>query len=123
MTYTAEQLTTMLRAGAGDSHTSAAAVDLLAQSEWLHRADFARHILIDEDGMARIRWTEAVATLDAGELPASGGEGRLLRIAASLGGGVPVDLRSAVRGLGCVCVVEAAMRTAGAFGCRNCRWP
>ncbi|WP_157879841.1 hypothetical protein [Streptomyces natalensis] len=40
-----------------------------------------------------IDWLMIVAALARGELPCSGSETRILRIAASLGKGVPVDLR------------------------------
>ena len=38
-------------------------------------------------------WLAAMAALDQGNLPCSTGEGQLLRIAASLAEGSPVDLR------------------------------
>jgi hypothetical protein len=49
--------------------------------------------------LAFIDWQAAVTALEAGWLPCSGGEGRVLRIAASIAEGVPVDLREAVTGL------------------------
>ena len=49
--------------------------------------------------MAAVDWEAAVAALDAGRLPCSGGEGRILRLAASIAAGVPVDLGSALSGL------------------------
>ena len=49
--------------------------------------------------MAAVDWEAAVAALEAGRLPCSGGEGRILRLAASIAGGVPVDLGSALSGL------------------------
>jgi len=49
--------------------------------------------------MAAVDWEAAVAALEAGRLPCSGGEGRMLRLAASIAAGVPVDLGGAVSGL------------------------
>ena len=66
--------------------------------------------------MAVVDWETAVAALEAGVLPCSGGEGRVLRIAASIGEGVPVDLREAVTGLdenNAVLAAAAVLRAAG----------
>ncbi len=49
--------------------------------------------------MAVVDWEAAVAALGAGRLPCSGGEGRILRLAASIAEGIPVDLREALTGL------------------------
>jgi hypothetical protein len=49
--------------------------------------------------MAAIDWPAAIAALDAGELPCSSGEQRILRLAASLADGIPVSLSDAVTGL------------------------
>ena len=49
--------------------------------------------------MAAIDWAAAIAALDAGELPCSGGEQRILRLAASLADGIPVSLSDAITGL------------------------
>ena len=49
--------------------------------------------------MAAVDFVAAAGALEAGVLPCSGGEGRVLRIAASIAEGVPVDLREAVTGL------------------------
>jgi hypothetical protein len=48
---------------------------------------------------AAIDWDAVINTLNAGELPCSGGERRTLRLSASLAAGIPVDLRDAVTGL------------------------
>jgi hypothetical protein len=48
--------------------------------------------------MAAIDWPAAITALDEGGLPASGGERRVLRLAASLPDGIPVDLRDAFTG-------------------------
>ena len=52
-------------------------------------------------------------------LPCSGGEGRVLRIAASIAEGVPVDMREAVTGLdedNAVLASAAVLRAAGHRG-------
>jgi hypothetical protein len=49
--------------------------------------------------MAEIDWAAAITALDAGDLPCSGGEQRMLRLAASLADGIPVDLRDALTGI------------------------
>jgi len=49
--------------------------------------------------MADIDWPAAITALDTGDLPCSGGEQRMLRLAASLASGIPVDLRDALTGL------------------------
>ena len=49
--------------------------------------------------MTAVDWEAAVAALDAGRLPCSGGEGKILRLAATIAAGVPVDLGSALSGL------------------------
>jgi putative transposase len=49
--------------------------------------------------MADIDWDAAITALHAGELPCSGSERRILLLAASLAGGIPVDLRDTVTGI------------------------
>lgn len=49
--------------------------------------------------MAHIDWAGAVTGVDVGHLSSSSGETRILRLAASLAGGVPVNLGDAVTGL------------------------
>ena len=49
--------------------------------------------------MAVIDWDAVITALQAGELPCSGGERRVLMLSASLAGGIPVDLRDAATGL------------------------
>jgi hypothetical protein len=81
----------------------AAAEPLIARS-WLRRPDFASQFITVHPGipdgqpMAAINWDAAVAALGAG-MPASGGEQRMLRITASMGGGIPVDLRDTLTGI------------------------
>ena len=76
-----------------------AAVELLiGHRSWLSRGDFLA--IAVEPGqevfssrvMAVVDFGAAAGALAAGVLPCSGGEGRMLRIAASIAEGVPVDL-------------------------------
>jgi len=108
-----------LRAWARGIYPDEAGVELLiAHGVFLHRADFtSRFISIPGDGagLAAIDWAAAIAVLDAG-LPCSGGEQRMLRLAASLGDGTPVNLRDALTGIddhGIQLVVQAVMHAAG----------
>jgi hypothetical protein len=83
-----------------------AAVELLiAQRSWLRRSDFTQrfvhvdHLHPDGPDLAVIDWPLALTALQKGHLPCSGGEHRMLRIAASLADGIPVDLNDALTGL------------------------
>jgi len=104
---TAPALKTALRACAAGFYPAEAGVDLLIAHAWLlDRSDFhdrfVHHGISITDGitdMAEIDWGAAINALDTGELPCSGGEGRILRLAASLASGIPVDLRDALTGL------------------------
>jgi len=49
--------------------------------------------------LACIDWSAAVDALNEGNLPCSAGEERILRLAASLGDGLPVNLRDATTGI------------------------
>ncbi|HZD02061.1 MAG TPA: hypothetical protein VFA46_18275 [Actinomycetes bacterium] len=49
--------------------------------------------------LALVDWQAAVGALDAGRLVCSGSEAQVLRLAASIAEGVPVDLGAAVTGL------------------------
>ncbi len=79
--------------------------DFLISTGWLHRDDFARFIRTGTpltDGvtkLAQIDWQAAIASRDAGHLPCSGGENRILRLAASIAVGIPVDLNHALSSL------------------------
>ena len=96
-----------LRACAGGILTAEAGVSLLIDcGGWLHRDDFtSRFITIGtsiSDGvtlLASIDWEAAVTALHAGELPASGGERRMLLLAASIAGGIPVSLYDTLPGI------------------------
>jgi len=99
-------LTAALRTHARGVHNLEAAIELLiSHACWLRRSDFLHHVAhttpdrIEGTPTAPIDWSDAIAALDQGHLPCSGGEARMLRLAASLAEGVPVDLRDALTGL------------------------
>jgi len=96
-----------LRACARGFYPAEASAELLiGHRSFLDRSDFTgRFIRLGtsiSDGvttMAAIDWPAAITALDTGDLPCSGGEQRILRLAASLADGIPVDLRDALTGL------------------------
>ncbi len=96
-----------MRAGAQGLLCTEAAIELIIeQQSWLKRADFVSAYIerlgpTDEDAadIASVDWDGALDALDAGRLPCSSGEAQLLRIAASLADGIPVDLRGTITGL------------------------
>jgi hypothetical protein len=101
---TTASLTAALRACAAGLYPLEAGAELvIAHGVFLHRADFAGRFI--EHGtscgtaMAAIDWAAVIDALNDGQLPCSGAERRLLRLAASLSDGIPVDLQDAVTGL------------------------
>lgn len=114
-----------MRADARGVYAAEAAVELLIAHEWwLHRDDFVdAFVATDPTGSdtpaAWIDWSGAVAALDGGRLPCSSGEAQVLRVAASLAAGVPVDLRNALCGLDGDTVVAVAGAVAHAGGYRT----
>jgi hypothetical protein len=80
-----------------------AAVELLiGHRGWLYRRDFldvAVEPVFSGRALEAVDFVAAAAAMEAGELPCSSGEGRVLRLAASIAAGVPVDLREALTGL------------------------
>jgi len=96
-----------LRAGAGGIHPLEAGTGLLIDcGSWLHRDDFTSRFITAgpsiSDGvtlLASIDWETAVTALHAGELPASGGERRMLLLASSIAGGTLVSLKDALPGI------------------------
>jgi hypothetical protein len=101
---TTNSLDGALRACAAGLYPLEAGVGLLiSHGTFLHRSDFTSRFILHGAGdgtrMAAIDWDAATAALAAGELPCSGGEQRILRLAASLAAGIPVDLSDAVVGL------------------------
>ncbi len=99
-------LANALRAHARGLHPLEAAAELLiSHTHWLHRSEFTTHfiskyrgLLIDIE-LAHVDWPSAVTALDIGDLPCSASEGQMLRLAASLAKGIPVDLRDALTSL------------------------
>ncbi|TMR88908.1 hypothetical protein [Nonomuraea basaltis] len=98
-----------------------AGVELLIDHEyWLRRADFTDAFITIDDSVASARafidWQEAIAALTAGRLPCNGGERRMLLIARSIAGAIPVDLSDALTGLdrtNIALVAAAVLRAAG----------
>jgi hypothetical protein len=96
-----------LRACARGIHPLEAGTGLLIDcGSWLHREDFtSRFITTDtsiSDGttvLAATDWEAAIAALNAGELPSSGGERRMLLLAASIADGIPVSLYDVLPGI------------------------
>lgn len=96
----------LLRAHAAGLLADTAAVGLLiAHRYWLARPAFTTrflHPVTADDGHpigAWIDWPAAITALENGELPSSGSEADMLRIAASLAADLPVILRDVLGGL------------------------
>jgi hypothetical protein len=97
---TPASLASALRACAAGLYPLEAGTGLLiANGTFLHRGFTSRFVIHGTTGMAAVDWEAATAALAAGELPCSGGEQRIFRLAASLAAGIPVDLNDAVTGL------------------------
>jgi hypothetical protein len=123
-TLAPRRLADALRAGACGTHPLEAGTGLLLDcGSWLHRDDFTCRFITAgtsiSDGvtlLASIDWEAAVTALHAGELPASGGERRMLLLAASIAGGTPVSLNDALPGIdrrNASLVVSAVARATG----------
>jgi hypothetical protein len=113
-----------LRAGAAGLYCAEAGTELLIrQRGWLSRSDFAAFIIIEAAAgrppAAVVSWEAAVTALDGGMLPCSGGERRMLRLAASIAGGIPVDLAEALTGLDRAGITSAASAVLHAGGHRG----
>jgi hypothetical protein len=118
---TTDRLHQQLRAHVAGLTSPVAAVELLiAHRTWLHRDDFLDRFTFTTSFNAAgthtgIDWAAAINAL-GNDLACSGGEARLLRIAASLAQGIPVDLRDAVTGLdhaNATLVAQAITQAAG----------
>ena len=118
------RLSDALRACARGIHPLEAGTSLLIEcGSWLHRDDFTSRFITAgpsiSDGvtlLASIDWEAAVTALHAGELPASGGERRMLLLAASIAGGTPVSLNDTLVGIdrrNASLVVSAVAHVAG----------
>ncbi len=99
-------LNAALRAHAAGLHPDEAGTELLiGHGAILHRGDFAGFVHTGtsfSDGttmLAWIDWDAAITALHHGQLPLSGGEQRILTLAASIAAGLPVSLRDAIPGL------------------------
>lgn len=97
-------LAAALRAHARGLFCDEAAAELLIAQSWLCRPDFTSRFVTVHPSissgqpMAVIDWDAAAAALGT-SMPSSGGEQRMLKITASLGGGIPVDLRDTLTGI------------------------
>ena len=91
-------LANAVRAGAAGLYSLEAACELVISAGWLHRDDFTRFVSTGTsltDGvteLAHIDWQSVITSRDTGLLPCSSGENRILRLAASIAAGIPVDL-------------------------------
>jgi hypothetical protein len=101
------QLDAALRACASGIHPLEAGTSLLLDcGSWLHREDFTSRFITTgtsiSDGatmMASTDWEAAINALNAGHLPSSSGERRILLLAASIAGGIPVSLYDTLPGI------------------------
>jgi hypothetical protein len=113
-------LAAAVRGGAAGLYSLEAACELVISTGWLHRDDFTCFIRTGTsltDGvteLACIDWQAAITGRETGLLPCSSGENRILRLAASIAGGIPVDLNDALTGLDqtCIALVVRAVRHA-----------
>jgi hypothetical protein len=115
-----------LRANVEGVYVDEAAVELLiAHGCWLERRDFVEAFVEVGYGFlhgapaAWVDWPAAVAALDAGRLAGAGSEAAVLRVAASIAEGVPVDLGGALVGLderNAGLVAAAVLHAAGGRG-------
>jgi hypothetical protein len=100
-----ERLADALRAGAVGLYSLEAACDLVISTGWLRRGDFTCFISTGtslSDGvteLAHIDWQAVITSRETGLLPCSSSENRVLRPAASIAAGIPVDLNDALSGL------------------------
>ncbi len=91
-TLPADRLACLLRDAADGMCAGAAAVELIIRhGHFLHDPAFRRIIaagssITTGQPLAVIRWNAAIHALDTGQLPCSGSERAILRIAASLAG-------------------------------------
>jgi hypothetical protein len=93
---------------------------LIGHRWWLIRDDFLVCVELCRgfhgESMAAIDWRSAWAALEDGHLPCSSGERQILRAAASIAEGVPVDLRDVVTCLDAVNSVLVARAVLAAGG-------
>lgn len=96
----------LLACASGIRHLEAGTSLLIDCGSWLHREDFTSRFITTgtsiSDGttiLADTDWEAAITALHAGELPASSGERRMLLLAASIAGGIPVSLSNTLPGI------------------------
>jgi hypothetical protein len=96
----------LLRAAVGDYAAEAAVLMLANSGYWLPRLQAAGLITIALDGdavdggpWAAVQWADLDGALRRGGISGSGGQLRLLRAAASLAEGQPIDLADLTAGL------------------------
>lgn len=115
--YPLRRLAAALRAHADGLLAAEAAVDLLISHHlWLRRPDFTDDYIDTASHPACIDWGAAITALDTGMLPCSSSEAHMLRLAASLADGTPIDLRGALTGLdtdNLHLVAQAVLHTGG----------
>jgi hypothetical protein len=102
-----------------------AAVELLiGHRSWLYCEDFIGSFVemyaspVGGRSMAFLDWQAAARALGSGRLACSHSQGQVLRVAASLAEGIPVDLREAVSGLDERNLALVADAVLHAGGCR-----
>jgi len=95
-----DELAAALHEHASGNLADTAAVNLIIAHEvWLRRRDFAEQFLLARychptcAPTVAIRWKAAITALGQGQLPCTGSQANLLRIAASIGTDLPVRLR------------------------------
>jgi len=105
--------------------TEAAAELLIGHRAWLLREDFwrvaveVRWEVFRGQEVAAVDFAAAAAALEAGALPCSPGEREILRIAAGIAEGIPVDLREAAFRLDEAAAALAARAVLHAAGYRD----
>lgn len=98
-------LASAVRVGAAGLYALEAACDLVINAGWLQRDDFSCFVSTGTSltngvtELAHIDWQSVISSRDAGLLPCGSGENRILRLAASIAAGIPVDLNDALSGL------------------------
>jgi ADP-ribose pyrophosphatase YjhB (NUDIX family) len=101
-----DRLEAALRGHARGLLATEAAVELLiGHRRWLRHLDFIDAYIAPGPGLANpapmawVDWAAAIIALGTGKLVCSSSEAQMLRIAASLADGIPLDLRDALTGL------------------------
>jgi hypothetical protein len=114
------ELAAALRLGAAGLYCAEAGVELLiATGCWLHRPDFTGPFVTGFSGspvLAFVDWPAAVQALAGGMLPCSGGQRRMLHLAASLAADIPAGLAGNLNGLdraNACAVATAVLHAAG----------